>query len=111
MCFFALALIFNVVMGVGYVVASGNLYDYLETEMNDVGYTEHGLYVISHIRITGFQVEISHAYYENGQVVNLSPLPTVVPNYPYLLFWVSMIGNLVFVALALVLNKTQTLKA
>ena len=104
--FFALALIFNVLMGVGYVVASGSLYDYLETEMNDVGYTDQGLYVIPYISITGFQVEISHTYYENGQVVNLGPLPAVIPNYPYLLFWVSMIGNLGFVALALVLHKT-----
>jgi uncharacterized membrane protein len=95
-----------VLMGVGYVLASSTLYDYLETEMNELGYTEQGLYVIPHIHITGFQVEISHAYYENGQVVNLGPLPTVVPNYPYILFWVSMIGNLVFVALALVLHKT-----
>ena len=107
---FGLALIFNVLMGVGYVVASGSLYDYLETGMNNVGYTEQGLYVIPHIRITGFQVEISHTYYDNGQVVNLGPLPSVVPNYPYLLFWVCVIGNLVFIALALILHKTQTLK-
>jgi hypothetical protein len=108
---FALALIFNVLMGVGYVLASSNLYDYLEAEMNELGYTEQGLYVIPHILINGFQVEISHTYYENGQVVNLGPLPTVVPNYPYLLFWVSMIGNLVFVALALVLHKSKSSEA
>ena len=94
-------------MGVGYVVASGNLYDYLETEMNDVGYTEQGLYVIPHIRITGFQVEISHTYYENGQGVNLGPLPTVVPNYPYILFWMSMIGNLVIIGLALLIYEVN----
>ena len=108
---FGLVLIFNVLLGVGYVVASGNLYDYLETEMSDVGYTEQGLYVIPYIRITGFQVEISHSYCENGQVVNLGPLPTVVPNYPYILFLVLMIGNLGFIALALVLHTTQTLNS
>jgi hypothetical protein len=97
-----------VLLGVGFVLASNYLFDYLNTEIGDVGYTGQGLYVIPYIHFSGFQVEISHTYYENGQGVNLGPLPTVIPNYLYILFWVSMLGNLVLIALALVLRKTKT---
>jgi hypothetical protein len=106
--FIALVVIFNVLLSVGFVLASNYLFDYLNTEIGDVVYTEQGLYVIPYIHFRGFQVEISHDYYENGQVVNLGPLPAVIPNYPYILFWVSMLGNLLFVALALVLHKRIT---
>ncbi len=105
--FVALIVVFNVVLSVGFVLASDYLFDYLNSEVNDVGYTEQGFYVIPHIRFSGFQVEISHGIYENGQVVNLGPLPTVIPNYPYILSWVSMIGNIGLMALALVLQKTN----
>jgi uncharacterized membrane protein len=105
--FIAVAVIFNVLVGLGFVLASNYLFDYLNTEINYVGYTEQGLYVIPHTRFSGFQVEISSSIYEDGQVVNLGPLPRVIPNYPYILFWVSIIGNLVLIALVLVLHKTK----
>ena len=106
--FIAVAVIFNVLVGLGFVLASNYLLDYLNTEINDVGYTDQGFYVIPHTRFSGFQVEISSSIYENGQVVNLGPLPTVIPNYPHILFWASLVGNLVFIAVALVLHKTKT---
>ena len=105
--FFVLALIFNVTMGVGYFLASNNLYDYLNTRMSDVRYTEQGLYVIPYTRITGLQVEVGLDVYENGQVVNLGTLLRVVPNYPYILFWVSMIGNFVIIVLALIVYEVN----
>jgi len=73
-----------------------------------MGYTDQGLYVVPYVHFSGFQVNISHDIYENGQVVNLGPLPTVIPNYPYILFWVSIIGNLVFIAAAFFLHKDKT---
>ena len=90
-----------------FFLASNYLFEYFNTEIGDIGYTDQGLYVIPCIRFSGFQVEISHYIYGNGQVVNLGPLPTVIPNYPYILFWVSIVGNFVFIAVALVLLKTK----
>jgi hypothetical protein len=103
----AVAVIFNVVLSVGFVVASNYLFDYLNTEIGDVGYTDQGLYVVPYVHFSGFQVDISHDIYQNGQVVNLGTLPTVILNYPYILFWVAIIGNLVFVAVAFFLHKTK----
>jgi hypothetical protein len=104
----AIAVIFNVVLSVGFVLASNYLFDYLNTEIGDVGYTDQGLYTIPYIHFSGFQVSISHDIYKNGQVVNLGTLPTVIPNYPYILFWVSILGNLGFIAVALFFYKTKT---
>jgi uncharacterized membrane protein len=105
--FIAVAVIFNVLVGLGFVLASNYLFDYLNTEINDVGYTDQGLYVIPHTRFSGFQVEISSGIYENGQVVSIGPLPTVITNYPYILFWSSIVGNFILIALVLVLHRTK----
>jgi hypothetical protein len=105
--FIALVVIFNVAVSGGFILASNYLFDYLNTEMGDIGYTDQGLYSIPYIVFSGFQVQISHEMYENGQSVNLGPLPTVIPNYPYILFWVSTLGNLGLMALALILHKTK----
>jgi uncharacterized membrane protein len=105
--FIAAAVIFNVLVGLGFVLASNYLFDYLNTEINDVGYTDQGLYVIPHTRFSGFQVEISSGIYENGQVVSIGPLPTVITNYPYILFWSSIVGNFILIALVLVLHRTK----
>ncbi|MEJ2363956.1 MAG: hypothetical protein P8017_04615 [Deltaproteobacteria bacterium] len=106
--FLAVVVIFNVVLSVGFVLASNYLFDYLNTEIGDVGYTDQGLYVIPYIRFSGFQVNISHDIYENGQVVNLGTLSTVIPNYPYILFWASTLGNIILITTTLFLYKTKT---
>ena len=42
------------------------------------------------------QIIISHMYLSNGNL-NLGPLPTVIPNFPFILFWVALAGNFYFV--------------
>jgi hypothetical protein len=98
--FVALIVVFNVVLSVGFVLASHYLFGYLNSEINSVSYNDQtGLYVIPYIHFSGFEVQVGGVIYEDGQVVNLGPLPDVILNYPYILFWVSVIGNIVLVGL------------
>lgn len=109
--FFALALIFNVTVGVGFVLANNSMWDSITSEIDyDPSQVADSNHVVPYIIFSGFEVSVGHSVYSDG-VFNLGPLPTVVLNYPYLLFWVSMIGNLGFIALALILHKTQTLNS
>jgi len=107
--FVALIVAFNVVLSVSFVLASNYLFDYLNSEINDVSYNDQtGLYVIPYIHFSGFEVQISGTIYEDGYVVNLGPLPDVILNYPYILFWVSVIGNIVLVGfMALILYRAS----
>lgn len=104
--FFALALIFNVIMGVSFVLANNSMWDFITSEIDydPSRIAEDSYHLVPYIIISGFEVSVGHEIYSDG-VFNLGPLPAVIPNYPYILFWVSMIGNFVFVALALVLHK------
>ena len=88
----ALIILFNAIMVTGFILSNIYMWNFLKTEINDK---------TAYIEEIGFQVSISHPVYVNGTIVNLGPLPTVIPNYPFILFWVSTIGNLVFIALVL----------
>ena len=105
---FALALIFNVIMGVSFVLANNSMWDFITSEIDyDPSQVADSNHLVPYIIISGFEVSVGHSIHSDG-AFNPGPLPTVIPNYPYILFWVLMIGNLVFAALALVLHKTQT---
>jgi hypothetical protein len=98
----ALIILFNAIIVTGFILSNIYMWNFLKTEINEkASYNGQGLYAISCIEGIGFQVSISHPVYANGTIVNLGPLPTVIPNYPFILFWVSIIGNLVFIALVL----------
>ena len=88
----ALIILFNAIMVTGFILSNIYMWNFLKTEINDK---------TAYIEEIGFQVSISHPVYVNGTIVNLGPLPTVIPNYPFILFWVSTIGNVVFIALVL----------
>ena len=99
----ALVILFNILVSLGFISSNIYMWNYLKTEINDItpaAYIE---------KIDAFQVSISHPYIND--TVNLGPLPTVIPNYPFILFWISTIGNLILITLALVLrNKASKQK-
>ena len=106
--FFALTLIFNVTVGVSFVLANNSMWDFITSE---IGYdpsriADDSNHVVPYIIISDFEVSVGHSIYSNG-AFNPGPLPTVIPNYPYMLFWVCMIGNLVLLVLALVLYEVN----
>ncbi len=103
--FFALALIFNVTMGVSFVLANNSMWVSIIAEIDyDPSQVAEDSHVVPYIIISDFEVSVGQAIYSNG-AFNPGPLPTVVPNYPYMLFWVCMVGNLVLLVLALVLYE------
>ena len=108
--FVALVLVFNVLVGVGFVLANNMLWDYLNTQINEVGGNKgEGNFVIPFILDSGLQVTVGHEFWsDNGTLVNLGPRPLGIPNYPYMLFWVSMLGNLVLIGVAFTLWKTDS---
>ena len=110
--FVALVLVFNVLVGVGFVLANNMLWDYLNTQINEVGGNKgEGNFVIPFILDSGLQVTVGHEFWsDNGTFVNLGPRPLGIPNYPYMLFWVSMLGNLVLIGVAFALWKTDSEK-
>lgn len=95
--------IFNVLMIVAFIFSNIYMWNSLRTIVdNGAGYQGQDSYVIPFVEDSGLQVSISHVFFaENATVVNLGPLPTVVPNYPFYVFWISIVGNLALIALVL----------
>ena len=104
-----LIVFFNVLFGLSFIFSNIYMWNFLKTEINDkTAYIEDtGFQVTAYIEDIGFQVSISHPVYVNGTIVNLGPLPTVIPNYPFILFWISPIGNLFFILLILRSKETK----
>jgi len=103
---------FNVLVIVAYVFSTVYMWDSLKTivDTGAGGSYEHG-FVVPFVEETGLQVTISHVFYGisgNQTIVNLGPLPTPVPNYPFIVFWISIVGNLVLMALILRKQKKQS---
>ncbi len=97
--------IFNVLVIALYVFSTVYMWDSLRTivDTGAGGSYEDG-FVVPFVEESGLQVTISHVFYGingNQTVVNLGPLPTPVPNYPFYVFWVAIVGNLVLMALVL----------
>ena len=51
--------------------------------------------------MNGFQVTVGHDAYASDGVAVPTALPISVPNYPFWLFWVAMMGNMLFAVLIL----------
>ncbi len=94
--------VFNVLVIVAYVFSTVYMWDSLRiiVDTGAGGSYEHG-FIVPFVEDTGLQVTISHVFYGisgNQTVVNLGPLPTPVPNYPFYVFWVAVVGNLILTA-------------
>ena len=106
--FFVLALVFNVAMSVSFVLTHDSMWASIIAEIDyDPSKVAEGSHVEPYIIISGFEVSVGHSIHSNG-VFNPGPLPTVVPNYPYMLFWVCIIGNFIIIVLALILYEVNS---
>ena len=95
--------VFNVVMIVAFLFSNIYMWDYLKAEINEKGGNKgHGDFVISYIQEMGLQVSIGHEFwFENGTLIHLGTVPAAIPNYPFILLWAYMAGNLVLIAIIL----------
>lgn len=94
--------IFNVLIIVAFIFSNTYMWNYLYTEINELsGNKGQGNFVIPYILyMNGFEVTIGHDYWSDN-LVNMGPIPTGIPNYPFIIFWVSIVGNLGLMALVL----------
>ncbi len=95
------AAIFNALMIVAFIFSNIYVWDYLNTEINlKSGHQPYGNTILPQIQINGFQITVSHAGWTDGEMLPM-PLPISVPNYPFIVFWIALIGNLILIALIL----------
>ena len=78
-------LIFNVLIAVLFVISNLYIWGFINLT-NDISYSIQ-------ISINPLIVEITHIVQFNG-MINLGPLPTDIPNFPFILFFVAIGGNL-----------------
>lgn len=91
-------LIFNILVCLFFILSNNYIWGFINST-NDI-------YHPTQVSINPFQVSISHMINQNG-MINLGPVPSVVPNYPFILFWVAIIGNICFFILALRSKETK----
>ncbi len=92
--------IFNAIVIAAFIFSNIYVWDYLNTEINlKTTHQPNGGAIVPSIGINGFQITVSHAgWTEDGQLHSM-PLPISVPNYPFIVFWVAIVGNLALIAL------------
>ncbi len=101
------ATIFNVIMIVVFMFSNFIVWDYLNTEinLNSSHSPNGGGAIVPSIGINGFMIQVGHSgWLKDGTMIPM-PLPTAILNYPFIVFWITLIGNLILIALIL---KKQT---
>ena len=86
-------IMFDVVLSLVFVFSSVNLWG---TVNDSVQSFTLNYVAITQVSVNPLQIIISHMYLSNGNL-NLGTLPIVIPNFPFILFWVALAGNLYFV--------------
>ncbi len=104
----ALMILLNVVMIVAFIFSCIYMWDFFNTQINlQGGRQDNGIYVIPFVQINGLQVTIGHDAWTSDGIAVPTALPISVPNYPFILFWVAMIGNILFAVLIYRNKKTK----
>ncbi len=95
--------VFNVVMVVAFVFSNIYIWDYLNTEINlNSSYSPNGGgAIVPGIIINGFIIQVGHAGWTSDGTMIPMPAPASILNYPFTIFWITLIGNLVLIALIL----------
>ena len=94
--------IFNVLMIVAFIFSNIYIWDYLNTQINlQSSHQPNGATILPSIQINGLQVTVSHAGWTSDGMLIPMPAPISVPNYPFFIFWVAIVGNLILMALIL----------
>ncbi len=99
---------FNVVMLVAFIFANIYIWDFLNTQINlNSSHEPNGNTVVPIIQINGLQVTVDHVGWTSDGIMIPMPLPAAVPNYPFILFWVATIGNILFAVAILRRRRTS----
>ncbi len=94
--------VLNVVMVVAFVLSNIYVWDYLNTEINlNSSHQSNTNTIVPQIQIDGFQITVSHAGWANDGTMIPMAAPISILNFPFSIFWITIIGNLILIALIL----------
>ncbi len=95
--------LFNVLMIVAFIFSNFIVWDYLNTEinLNSSHSPNGGGAIVPSIGINGFTIQVGHAGWTKDGTMIPMPAPTSILNYPFIVFWITLIGNLILIALIL----------
>ena len=94
-------------MIVAFTFSNIYIWNFLNTQVNVGGYA-NGNFIAPRIQINGLQVTVGTDGWTSTGIAIPTPLPISVPNYPFYVFWVATVGNLVLMAFALNYWRTET---
>ncbi len=97
-----LLVVFNVLMAVFFIFSSIYIWDFINNTTSQWSYGTDGV-TIPTINIDAFQVTGGTIGWTSDGIQVPRPLPAVIPNYPFFIFWIAIVGN--FAAIALLLRK------
>ncbi len=101
-----LVAIFNVIMIVAFIFSNLYVWDFFNTKITlQGGRQDNGIYVIPFIQIDGFQITIGHSAWASDGVIVPTALPITILNYPFIIFWIAIIGNLILIAFLIQKSK------
>ncbi len=95
-----LATIFNVIMIVAFVFSNIYIWNFINKISSQKHYGSDGV-TIPVIGIDALQITGSTIGWTSDGTQEPRPLPTVIPNYPFYIFWIVIVGNLALIVLIL----------
>lgn len=98
--------IFNVLMIVAFIFSNICIWDFINNLTSQASHDSSGT-TIPIININALQVTGGTVGWTSEGIQIPRPLPTIIPNYPFFIFWVAMIGNLVFAVLIMKSKKAS----
>ena len=85
---------FNIIVILAFIASSLYVWSFLHTQVNIQGGRTGGNYFIPNIQIDGLQVTVGvDGWTADGMVIPTSA-PSTILNFPFIVFWIAIIGNL-----------------
>ncbi len=95
--------VFNALMIVAFIYSNSYIWGFINNMTSQWSYG-NGV-TIPIITIDAFQVTGGTIGWTSDGIQVPRPLPAVIPNYPFFIFWTAIVGNLA--AMALILRKNR----
>ncbi len=103
---FVCLVVFNALVIVAFILSSIYIWDFIDNLTSQAYHGSSGT-TIPIINVDWLQVTGGTVGWTSDGTQIPRPLPTVIPNYPFFIFWAALIGNLVLIALILRRHPNQ----
>jgi len=92
--------VFNALMCVAFVFSSIYIWDFVNSLTSERSHDNSGT-TTPIINMDVFQVTGGTVGWTSDGIQIPRPLPTIIPNYPFYIFWIAIVGNAVLFAVVL----------